>query len=171
MELHQSAYRIHHSTEKTLLKVEAVDQQWVICLLLLVLSATFDTFDHDIWLNQLDLHSGAKETSLNWIQSYLTSRRQWVETGDTGVTSDQVTLNFSVPQGSVLGPILFTLYMVPLGDICQAHHVNFQLYEDDQQVYLSFKSIQDDNTPQEECLKRLQACVENIKSWMNFNLS
>ena len=84
-----------------------------------------------------------------------------------GVTSDQVTLNFSVPQGSVLGPILFTLYIVPLGDICQAHHVKFQLYADDHQVYLSFKPIWDDSTPQEECLKRLQACVEDIKSYLS----
>ena len=87
-----------------------------------------------------------------------------------GVTSDQVTLNLGVPQGSVLGLILFTLYTVPLGDICWAHPVKFQLYADDQQVYLSFKPFQDDSTLQEKCLKRLQACVEDIKSWVNINL-
>ena len=87
-----------------------------------------------------------------------------------GVPSDQVTLNFSVPKGSVLSLILFTLYIVPLGDIWGAYHVKFQLYADDQQAYLSFKPIWDDSTPQEEYLKRLQACVEDIKSWMNLNV-
>ena len=52
-----------------------------------------------------------------------------------------VSLTSDIPQGSVLGPILFTLYTVPLGDICRSHGIEFQLYADDQQNYLTFKPI------------------------------
>ena len=87
-----------------------------------------------------------------------------------GATSDPVTLIFGVPQGSVLGTILFTLYTDPLGDICRAHGIEFQLYANDQQVYLSFKQIKNNSEAQDACTKRLQKCVRDIKIWMNLNM-
>ena len=124
MEEKQSAYRKIHSTETALLKVKidiikAMDNQEITCLILLDLSAAFETIDQTILLNRLQTTFGIKDTALNWIASFLTSRNQKVAIGDLGTdlgaTSDPVTLTFGVLQGSVLGQILFTLYTVRLG--------------------------------------------------------
>ena len=82
--------------------------------------------------------------------------------------SDQAILKQGVPQGSVLGPILFTLYTSPLGDICSEHDVSFQSYADDQQIYLSFSPTQPGG--KDKCLQSLAACISNILLWMRTNL-
>ena len=120
----QSAYRKFHSTETALIKVKtdiikAMDNQEIMCLILLELFAAFNTIDHTILLNMLETTFGIKDIVLKWIASFLIGRTQQVAIGDLGTdlgaTSDPVTLTFGVPQGSILGPILFTLYTVPFG--------------------------------------------------------
>ena len=147
LESNQSAYHANHSTETVILKVKAdilhaMDKQEVSCLVLLDLSAAFDSTDHLILLKHLENHFGIIGVALKWIKSYLTGRTQMVVIGDKnsdGAWSDPVDLDFGVPQGSVLGLVLFTMYTSPLGSICRSNSVEFQLFADDQQLYLSFK--------------------------------
>ena len=171
IERNQSAYRVGHSTESALLKVKsdllyAMDNQEVTCLMLLDLSAAFDTVDHDLLLNRLHLRYGFDETILNWISSYLRSRIQQVLIGDNTFSSPS-QLKCGVPQGSVLGPILFTLFTAPLGEICRKHGINFQSYADDQQNYLSFKP--NNIKSLEKCKESLEACIPDIRKWMRTN--
>ena len=150
-----------------------MDNQEVTCLLLLDLSATFDTVDHKILLNQLENHFGIKGMALQWIESYLTNQFQRAVTGDmntTGAKSESISLKFGVPQGSVLGPILFTVYTCLLGQIC-ANQVQYHLYADDRQIYLSFKpgsaGVQ---LAQDDCIHCMERCIEEIRNWMARNM-
>ena len=122
----QSAYKANNSIETALLKVredilQAFDHREVTCLVLLDLSAAFDTVDHQLLLNRLKHRFGVVGKAYDWIKSYLSDRTQQVVVGDialAGATSSKSRLKLGIPQGSVLGPILFTLYISPLGDIC-----------------------------------------------------
>ena len=77
-----------------------------------------------------------------------------------GALSDSKCLSQGVPQGSVLGPIAFTLYTTPLGDICRPYDILFHLYAEDQQVYISFKPA--NKNAQSQCMTKLQNCIEDI---------
>ena len=166
----QSAYRGHHSTETAILKVhndilESMDQRKVVFLVLLDLSAAFDTVDHEILLNRLKYRMGVEGTVLKWMESYLSGRSQSVQIKD--VKSDSKALKWGVPQGSVLGPILFSIYTSPLGDIVKKHGVEYHLYADDTQLYLAFNP--DEKQSEEEALSKLELCVKDIREWMYQN--
>jgi hypothetical protein len=127
----QSAYRAAHSTETALLKVlndilSSFDNGNSVILALLDQSAAFDTIDHAILLDRLSDRFGVSGLALAWFTSYLDGRRQSVSVG--GVTSTPTPLIYGVPQGSVLGPILYILYNSPM------HHY----FADDSQEYESF---------------------------------
>ena len=117
---YQSAYRKIYSTETALLKIHSDilasrDAGKVTALTLLDLSAAFDTIDHTILPSRFDDWFGVTGKALNWFESYLTGRYQRIKIGDC--LSSKADLKLSVPQGSVLGPLLFTLYTTPLSSM------------------------------------------------------
>ena len=117
--------------------MKAVDESGGAILVLLDLSAAFDTIDHGKLLALLKSSFGVEDSALEWISSYLSGRKQSVLID--GVTSDDLHLKWGVPQGSVLGPILFTVYTTPLASIIRKHGLDFHLYADDTQLYIAFK--------------------------------
>ena len=92
-------------------------------LILLDLSAAFDAIDHQKLLNQLDQSFGIRGVAIKWFESYLRDQAQTAQI--RLCTSTPVTLKYGVPQGSVLDPILFTMYTTPLGNIIRKHGLNF----------------------------------------------
>ena len=111
----QSAYKKHHSTESTLLKVKNeillnMDAQKVTLVALLDLSTAFDTVRHDILLDRLRSRLRVTDQALNWFTSYLSDRTQRV--AGNGGLSDSFPLAQGVPQGSCLGPLLLTVYLI-----------------------------------------------------------
>ncbi len=138
----QSAYREHHSTETALLKVQndillSMDRQEVTLLVLIDLSAAFDTIDHGILLETMKNDFGVIGTAQRWIASYLSGRKQRILIENN--TSDAFNINSGVPQGSCLGPILFILYVAGLFKIIDRHLPNAHSYANDSQIYLSFR--------------------------------
>ena len=145
MEPFQLAYRANHSTETTLLRVfsdilRSMDQQKVTILVLLDLSSAFDTVDHNIPLHRLHTPFGISGAALGWLKDYLSNWRQRVSVN--GSLSDQAQIKCGAPQGGVLGPLLFLSYISLFGDNIRRHGLDFHLYADDAQLYLSFDFIQ-----------------------------
>ena len=137
----QSAYHSNHSTETALLKIKAdildnMDNQCVTGILLLDLSAMFDTVSKNLLINCLFYRFGVGDKALGWIESYLSDQTQKVKISDT--ESTPAVLTQGVPQGSILGPILYTLFMSPVGDLCKEHRIDYCGYADDTQNYHSF---------------------------------
>ena len=163
----QSAYRPNHSTESALLKVTddillALDKGDVTVLTLLDLSAAFDTVDHKILFSTLQSHFGIFGTALSWFRSYLTNRSQSVFIND--LKSDSQILHFGVPQGSVLGPILFLLYTKPLLASIDSKNIQNQSFADDTQLYRSSKPCDVTNS-----IDEIQSCITDIRQWMGEN--
>ena len=166
-EFFQSAYKKYHSTETALLKVFNdivcdLDNRDVTLQSLLDLSAAFDTLDHGILLKRLELSFGIKGRALAWFSSYLTKRNQSVQINQT--LSNSVNLNYGVPQGSVLGPILFSLYTCPLSEIFFKFEMNYHLYADDSQLYRASVFADLNNA-----IGQTEMCIRDIKSWMDSN--
>ena len=130
---------------------------------MLDLSAAFDTVGHTILLNRLERRLGVTGSALQWFRSYLSGRVQRVVVN--GVSSDPTALSCGVPQGSVLGPLLFTIYTLPLGDIIRNHGIPYHMYADDSQKYAIFKL-------HEYCatITKMESLVCDIRSWYAQNM-
>ena len=163
----QSAYRKFHSTETALLRIYndlllSIDGRKVSALLLLDLSAAFDTIDHRILLDRLTLNFGITDSAHSLLASYLHNRSQSVSIGSH--TSESATLPTGVPQGSVLGPLLFSLYTTPLGYIFADSTVSYHFYADDTQLYISFAS-----KDSVASLSVLSSVLDSVHSWFSSN--
>ena len=165
----QSAYPKHHSSETAFTfdnnEILSLDSHKTVVLILLDLSAAFDTVDHTILLNQLEHHLGLSGPVLRWFESYLTGRYQFVSI--PGAQLPEQALDCGVSQGSVLDPLLFTSYTLPLGDIACKHNLGFHVYADDIQLYLSFDPH--DPTDKPLAIHTIQNCIAEIRDWMASN--
>jgi hypothetical protein len=138
----QSAYRAAHSTETALLKVTAdvrvnMEGSSTTCLLSLDISAAFDVLDHATLVKRARDTFGISGIAQSWLASYLACRRSYVSIGggshpDSGLFS----CPRGVPQGSTLGPVLFALYVSPVGFLAEGMGVSCHQYADDTQLYL-----------------------------------
>ena len=165
----QSAYKLGHSTESALLSIKndvhlAFAKVEATAVVLLDQSATFDTLldtYHDTLLNSLSSWFGVSGVVLDWFKSYFSDRVQCIKIGS--ILSD--AKKYGVPQGSVLGPILFSLYTTPLSKVIENHpDISFQLYSDDTQLYvhLTHKNVA-------SALDKLSHCLEDVKRWLSTN--
>ena len=139
----QSAYRRFNSTETALLRVqtdiiEALDKGSMVVLIMLDLSAAFDTLDHDILLRRLQGSVGVESNALKWFQSYISNRTQLVTIGSK--TSKATTIECGVPQASVLGPKQYCMYTCSVGSIAERSGLNHHIYADDIQAYMEVQS-------------------------------
>lgn len=164
---YQSAYRKEHSCESAMFKVVGDLQKMVYeknhaVLVLLDLSAAFDTIDHDILLKRLEKEFGITGDALLWIKSYLSMRTFSVCIN--GKNGKVTLLLYGVPQGSVLGPLLYILYTKELERIAKKHKLSINLYADDSQLYVCFTS---DNVS--DIRLQIESCLHEIKSWMSMN--
>jgi hypothetical protein len=167
VELHQSAYRKGHSVETAVLSVmdcllSNADEKLVSLVALLDLSAAFDTLDHSILTQRLDATFGVRGIVLDWFGSYVSGRFQSVTVNK--LLSDPSPLLYGVPQGSVLGPVLFTLYSQPLSEILISHNCQFHKYADDTE--LSQCSLPNNFEAPKLCV---QNCIMAIVGWMDSN--
>ncbi len=157
----QSGFRPYHSTETALIRVTndlllSSDRGCISLLVLLDLSAAFDTIDHNILLNRLENFVGISGSAF---KSYLSDRHQFVAVNDEVSYRSQV----AVWSTSRLSTRAVTFHALPLGDIIRRHGVSFHCYADDTQLYISSRPGE---THQ---IEKLTECIVDIKNWMTSN--
>ena len=114
------------------------------------------TIDHEILFQLLEKYFGITGNALQLIKSYFSDRTQRVVIDS--ILSDFASLVCGVPQGSVLGPMKFCLYLLPHGAILRKHDIGYHIYADDTQLYISFKS----KKPLDS-LEKLNSCISDIR--------
>ena len=164
----QSAYCPDHTTESALLKVDndlflSLDKGNISVLALLDFSSAFNTIDHHILVQRLHTDFEFADTVLQWFSSYLTDCTHYVSLSNH--CSAFAPVHSCVPQGSVLGPILFTMYTKPLSAIIDSHSIIHHSFADDLQLYMS--------APPDgisELLHSIQSCICDVKAWATVNI-
>ena len=163
---YQSTYKAGHSTKTALLSIKnevhlSLSRGEPTALLLLDLSAPFDTIDHSTLLSCLCIWFGVNGSVLKWFTSYLADRYQSIKIGST--LSDVCKVLFGIPQGSVLGLLLFSLYTTPIRLIISKHKgIKFYFYADDSQVCVH---LSDKNAS--AAFEKLNRRLDDVKEWMS----
>lgn len=141
-------------------------------LILLKLTVAFDTINHITLLSCFESHLNITGTALSWLMSHLTNNTTTVNINSNNITSSTTPLSQGVPQGSVLGPLLFILYMLPLDNVIRCHGLHFHCYADDYQLYISTKSITTatHSTPT-NCLTEIKSCIQVNFLKLNYDKS
>ena len=157
----QSAYRRLYSTETALCSVingliTTLDNGKCAIMILLDLSAAFDTVAHDILLEDC-MNIGIDGNALDYLKSYLEGREYCVQI-ETSFSASR-PLQTGVPQGSVLGPILFSIYTANLSCLLEKYGVEFKLFADDTQFYMTFDNVQ-------QIENNLNTIMNEISKWM-----
>ena len=163
MPSHQSAYREHHSCETALVRLTndllwSMEKQWVTALVAIDLSAAFDTVDHMVLLKVLQQNFGINGKVLNWMDTYLRPRGFIVNIGNE--YSKYIPMDFLVPQGSILGPVLFSAYISTLR-LEVPRSIDLIGFADDHVMkkdFLASKCNDEDNT-----IHHLQDCCMRVK--------
>ena len=143
--------------------LRAIDHHQDVVLDLLDLSAAFDTIGHTILEDRLESYFGFSKLTLCWFRSHFENRRQSII-----IAGDQVSTPVDkcrLQQGSILRPLLFTLYSAPLQDIIARHNLNSLLYADDNQLYIAI-----DPANQAQSLTALRSCIEDVMRWNTQNM-
>ena len=169
MPSYQSAYREHHSCKTALVRLTNdllwnMEVQWVRALVAIDLSVAFDTVDHTVLLKVLQQHFGVNGKVLNWMDTYLRPRGFKVNIGND--YSKYIPMDFSVPQGSILGPVLFSAYISTLR-LEVPRSIDLHGFADDHVMkkdFLASKCNEEDNT-----IHQLQDCCMGVKNWMDHN--
>ena len=159
--LYQSAYRVSYSCETAIVKLmddvfKSFDKNSYTVMTFLDFSAAFDTVDHGLLISKLEYKFGIKGIPLKWFKSYLDGRYYKVKINST--LSEDHPLLFGVPQGSILGPILYSMYVKEIEAIAFKHNVNIHVYADDVVVYATCRNI-----------INLQECLTEINLWAKSN--
>jgi len=163
----QSAYRQAHSTETALVNTldyiyTSAGHSQPTILVSLDLSAAFDTINHHTLLTRLQHSFGVTGTALKWIKSYLSNRTQSVAMGTS--QSHFVSLDTGVPQGSVLGPLLFSTYTSPVGQLIKSFGILHQQYADDTQLFISISP-----TAPTDSVHLVEQCLAQLHYWFCLN--
>ena len=134
-------------------------------VVLLDLNTEFDTVDHLVLLSCLNHHFNICGSVLDWLQSYL---KGWTTSVSiSGHFSDHISVDFGVPQGSVLGPLLFSAYTTPISDIIRKLGISYHIYADECQLYASFNPRNSDDM--DNTLEKISRCIGEIRAWMTVN--
>ena len=158
----QFGFRSGHSTEHALISLTesiktTLDNKRLGCGIFIDLQKAFDTVNHEILLNKLE-HYGIRDTALAWFESYLTSRRQLVSIN--GYSSSMCSISCGVPQGSVLGPLLFLIYINDLPNVSSM--LSFFLFADDTNIYLEAGDLN-------SLTQTINRELSKVKSWLDCN--
>ena len=136
--------------------MQSLDIASSVVLSFLDFSAAFDTVDHNTLINRLEHSFGISGKALQLLISYLSHRSFVVKIGNT--TSERQSLEFGVPQGSILGPLFYSLYTKDLEKIANKHGINIHIYADDVVLYTKFEN-----------LDKFQKCHEDFLKWTQSN--